>query len=100
MFAGIGGFRLALESAGGRCLLSCEMNRHSRQTYAAWFGDVPAEDVTKLAISKIPDHDILAAGFPCQPFSRAGVSKRNSLGRAHGFSDPENGRLFFQVAKI
>ena len=79
LFAGIGGFRIALEKLGGECRFSCEWDRYSRKTYEAWFGDVPSGNIRDVDAESIPDHDILAAGFPCQPFSLAGVSKKNSL---------------------
>jgi DNA (cytosine-5)-methyltransferase 1 len=100
LFAGIGGFRIALEKIGGECRFSCEWDRYSRKTYEAWFGDIPHGDIRQLDISGIPDHDVLAAGFPCQPFSIAGVSKKNSLGRAHGFKCNTQGTLFFELASI
>lgn len=101
LFAGIGGMRLGLESVGGECVFTCEQDKYCRQTYKAWFGDQDiAEDVTELKYSEIPPHDVLAAGFPCQPFSLAGVSKKNSLGRNHGFLDRTQGTLFFHLAKI
>jgi DNA (cytosine-5)-methyltransferase 1 len=100
LFAGIGGFRIALEQNGGKCLFSSEWDRYSQKTYNAWFGEVPAGDITKIHPSDIPDHDVLTAGFPCQPFSIAGVSKKNSLGRLHGFKDATQGTLFFNVANI
>ena len=101
LFAGIGGLRLGLEAVGGRCVFSCEKDPHARKTYAAWFGEVPAEDVCDYTSGQgIPKHDVLAAGFPCQPFSIAGVSKKNSLGRAHGFLDKTQGTLFFHLASI
>lgn len=100
LFAGIGGMRLAFEKAGGRCVYSSEWNRYSQQTYFANFGDQPDGDITKVKASDIPDHDILVAGFPCQPFSIAGVSKKNSLGRATGFQDKTQGTLFFDVCRI
>lgn len=100
LFAGIGGFRLALEQAGGQCLFSSEWNRFAQVTYEANFGEVPCGDIRKVDIQEIPDHDILAAGFPCQPFSIAGVTKKNALGRPHGFLDDVQGTLFFDVARV
>lgn len=100
LFAGIGGMRLAFESAGGRCVYSNEWNKYSQQTYYANFGVQPDGDITKVVAEDIPDHDILVAGFPCQPFSIAGVSKKNSLGRATGFEDKTQGTLFFDVCRI
>lgn len=100
LFAGIGGMRIAFESAGGRCVFSSEWNKYSQQTYLANFGEMPDGDITKLSASEIPDHDILLAGFPCQPFSIAGVSKKKSLNRPHGFEDETQGTLFFDVARI
>lgn len=101
LFAGIGGLRLGLEAVGGRCVFSCERDKHAQKTYSAWFGENPAGDVTDLTDKDdIPPHDVLAAGFPCQPFSLAGVSKKNSLGREHGFKDRTQGTLFFHLANI
>jgi DNA (cytosine-5)-methyltransferase 1 len=100
LFAGIGGMRLGLEQLGGRCLYSSEWDKYCQKTYKAWFGDEPVGDITKIRPAEIPDHDLLAAGFPCQPFSIAGVSKKNSLGRAHGFRDATQGNLFFNLASI
>ena len=100
LFAGIGGMRLAFESTGAECVYSNEWNKFSQQTYSANFGDVPEGDITKVDASTIPDHDILVAGFPCQPFSIAGVSKKLSLGRATGFEDKTQGTLFFDVCRI
>lgn len=100
LFAGIGGMRLAFESAGGCCVYSNEWNKYSQQTYYANFGVQPDGDITKVQAESIPDHDILVAGFPCQPFSIAGVSKKNSLGRATGFEDKTQGTLFFDVCRI
>lgn len=100
LFAGIGGFRLALESLGGGCVFSCEWNKFSRKTYQANFGDMPAGDIRSVDVTAIPSHDILAAGFPCQPFSIAGVTKKNSLGMPHGFQDKDQGNLFFDIAGI
>ena len=100
LFAGIGGMRLAFESAGGCCVYSNEWNKYSQQTYYANFCVQPDGDITKVQAESIPDHDILVAGFPCQPFSIAGVSKKNSLGRATGFEDKTQGTLFFDVCRI
>lgn len=100
LFAGIGGFRLALEGLGGDCVFTSEWDVHSQKTYEAWYGDMPFGDITKIDPNSIPDHDVLAAGFPCQPFSIAGVSKKNSLGRQHGFLDRTQGTLFFHIAEI
>ena len=102
LFAGMGGFRLAMQHYGGRCVFSSEWNKYAQQTYLANFGEVPFGDITKDEIKEyIPDgFDILCAGFPCQPFSIAGISKKNSLGRAHGFQDEAQGTLFFDVAEI
>ena len=107
VFAGIGGTRLAfedVEGVKGRCVFTAEWNKFAVQTYCENFGHddehVFAEDITKVAAQDVPDHDVLLAGFPCQPFSIAGVSKKNSLGRAHGFQDATQGTLFFDVARI
>lgn len=100
LFAGIGGMRIAFESAGAHCVYSNEWNKYSQQTYYANFGVQPEGDITKVQAESIPDHDILVAGFPCQPFSIAGVSKKNSLGRATGFEDKTQGTLFFDVCRI
>jgi DNA (cytosine-5)-methyltransferase 1 len=102
LFAGIGGIRLGFQRAGGRCVFTSEWNAYSQKTYAANFGDDHEinGDITKIASEEVPDHDVLLAGFPCQPFSIAGVSKKNSLGRAHGFACETQGTLFFDVARI
>lgn len=100
LFAGIGGMRIAYENAGGTCVYSSEWNKFSQQTYEVNFGDKPDGDITKVDAATIPDHDILVAGFPCQPFSIAGVSKKQSLGRATGFEDKTQGTLFFDVCRI
>lgn len=100
LFAGIGGMRLAFEAAGGKCVYSNEWNKYCQQTYFANFGEQPEGDITKVDAADIPDHDILVAGFPCQPFSIAGVSKKNSLGRKTGFEDKTQGTLFFDVCRI
>lgn len=102
LFAGIGGFRLAMQQLGGTCLFSSEWDKFAQQTYYANYGEVPLGDITDERVkSQIPQNfDILCAGFPCQPFSIAGVSKKNSLGREHGFKDKTQGTLFFDVADI
>ncbi len=102
LFAGIGGLRLGFESVGGKCLFTSEWDRPCRITYQANFPcDHPVEgDITGLAEQDIPEHDLLLAGFPCQPFSIAGVSKKNALGRSHGFDCNVQGTLFFDVARI
>lgn len=100
LFAGIGGMRIAFESCGGRCVFSSEWNKYCQKTYFDNFGVMPHGDITQIEASAIPDHDILVAGFPCQPFSIAGVSKKNSLGRATGFLDQTQGTLFFDVVRI
>ena len=102
LFAGIGGFRLAMQAQGGKCVFSSEWNAYSQKTYFSNFGDMPFGDITKeVTKSYIPEHfDILCAGFPCQPFSIAGVSKKKSLGRETGFKDKTQGTLFFDVADI
>lgn len=100
LFAGIGGMRIAYENAGGHCVYSNEWNKYSQQTYFANFGEQPDGDITKVDAKDIPDHDILVAGFPCQPFSIAGVSKKQSLGRATGFEDKTQGTLFFDICRI
>ncbi len=101
LFSGIGGLRIGLDAVGGQCVFSCEIDRFAQKTYHAWFGEMPHSDVKEFATGEgIPQHDLLAAGFPCQPFSIAGVSKKNSLGRAHGFKDKAQGTLFFHLANI
>jgi len=103
LFAGIGGFRIGLTAAGGKAIFTNEWDSHAATTYKAWFGneDISTEDIRNLDPKKdIPTHDVLSAGFPCQPFSIAGVSKKNSLGRPHGFSDLQQGNLFFAICDI
>ena len=100
LFAGIGGFRIAFQSHGGRCVFTSEWDYFAQKTYEGNFGEVPFGDITKINEKEIPDHDILVAGFPCQPFSIAGVSKKNALGRNHGFKDETQGTLFFDIARI
>jgi len=102
LFAGIGGLRKAMEGAGGRCVFTSEWDKYAQQTYLANFPDNRpiAGDIRDVDAAAIPDHDVLVAGFPCQPFSIAGVSKKNALGRAHGFDDETQGTLFFDVLRI
>lgn len=100
LFAGIGGMRIAFTRQGGCCLFSSEWDSYAQKTYFDNFGVLPQGDITKIDAASIPDHDILVAGFPCQPFSIAGVSKKNSLGRATGFADKTQGTLFFDVCRI
>ncbi len=100
LFAGIGGIRLAYQKVGGKCVFSSEFNKFAKVTYEANFGEVPFGDITKIDEKSIPDHDVLLAGFPCQPFSIAGVSKKKSLGKKHGFLDETQGTLFFDIARI
>jgi DNA (cytosine-5)-methyltransferase 1 len=98
LFAGIGGIRLGLEAAGGRCVFSVEIDRFARQTYEANFERCEGQDVRE--VRDLPEHELLAAGFPCQPFSLAGVSKKLSLGREHGFADKKQGNLFFEISRL
>ena len=106
LFAGIGGIRVPFEEIGGECVFTSEWDRFSRQTYTANFPDdehhLFAGDIRPYAEApeQIPEHDVLLAGFPCQPFSIAGVSKKNSLGRPHGFLCDTQGTLFYDLAKI
>jgi DNA (cytosine-5)-methyltransferase 1 len=102
LFAGIGGIRRGFESAGGECVFTSEWDRFAQVTYAANFPDEHpiSGDITQIDATDIPDHDVLLAGFPCQPFSIAGVSKKNALGRPHGFMDKTQGTLFFDVARV
>lgn len=103
LFAGIGGMRLAFEAEGGECVFTCEWNRFCQETYRANFNckHAIAGDICAISDkSTIPDHDVLLAGFPCQPFSIAGVSKKNSLGKNHGFADEAQGTLFFEIVEV
>jgi len=104
LFAGIGGIRRGFESIGGTCVFTSDWDRFARETYLANFPATSdhqfAGDITQVNVADIPVHDVLLAGFPCQPFSIAGVSKKNSLGRATGFLDEAQGTLFFDVARI
>ncbi len=109
LFAGIGGFRLALQALGGECAFSSEWDRAAKRTYFMNFGEVPFGDIKKFTGDNIsdsmldrlvPDHDVLAAGFPCQPFSLAGVSARGFLGKDTGFDCKIQGSLFFDIVRI
>ncbi len=104
LFAGIGGTRLGFEELGGRCVFTAERDPFAMQTYSHNFAHreehVVVGDITRVHEGEVPDHDVLLAGFPCQPFSIAGVSKKNALGRPHGFEDLTQGTLFFDVARI
>lgn len=109
LFAGIGGFRLALDSLGGQCVFTSEMEPRAQETYMSNHGGEVFGDIREITSAKkpdglvklmIPDHDILAAGFPCQPFSLAGVSARTALGRSHGLLDEAQGTLFYDIARI
>lgn len=100
LFAGIGGTRMAFERVGGKCVFSSEIDKFARQTYFTNFGEMPVGDIRNVVEKDIPEHDILLAGFPCQPFSISGVSKRKSLNMPHGFRDKTKGTLFFDIARI
>lgn len=102
LFAGIGGIRMGFESVGGKCVFTSEWNKYAVKTYCENFPmDHPVQgDITEIHEKDIPDHDVLLAGFPCQPFSIAGVSKKNSLGRSHGFECDTQGTLFFDIERI
>ena len=104
LFAGIGGTRKGFEEIGGNCVFTSEWDKFACQTYSSNFTNSPghifAGDITRVDASEVPDHDLLLAGFPCQPFSIAGVSKKSSLGREHGFKDATQGTLFFDIARI
>lgn len=103
LFAGIGGIRRGFEQAGGRCVFTSEWDLWAQKTYLANFPESThalVGDIKQIDELDVPDHDVLLAGFPCQPFSIAGVSKKNSLGRKHGFLDDTQGTLFFDVARI
>ncbi|MEE3719717.1 DNA (cytosine-5-)-methyltransferase [Tumidithrix elongata RA019] len=102
LFAGIGGIHLGFRDAGGKCVFTSEWNDWSKKTYLANYGDNHpfVGDIVPYPAEDVPDHDVLLAGFPCQPFSIAGVSKKNALGRPHGFECTTQGTLFFDVARI
>lgn len=102
LFAGVGGIRAAFEDIGGCCVFTSEWDEYAQKTYAENYrdGHVIHGDITKIPPADVPDHDVLLAGFPCQPFSIAGVSKKNALGRAHGFACETQGTLFFNICTI
>lgn len=107
LFAGIGGFRRAIDSVGGECVFTSEWDKACRATYQANYdcnhpvaGDIREFTETQEGLAQIPKHDLLVGGFPCQPFSIAGVSKKNALGRPHGFRCDSQGTLFFDLAQI
>lgn len=104
LFAGIGGIRIGFEAHGGQCVFTSEWNKFSQKTYLANFPQTSNHlfvgDITEIDEKDVPEHDVLLAGFPCQPFSIAGVSKKNALGRPHGFECTTQGTLFFDVARI
>lgn len=102
LFAGVGGFRLAMQSIGGKCVFTSEWDKNAQATYQANYGEQPFGDIRpQTTKDKIPKgFDVLCAGFPCQPFSLAGVSARNSMHKAHGFDDETQGTLFFDVLQI
>lgn len=102
LFAGIGGFRLAMQGCGGRCVFSSEWDQSAQETYARNYGERPFGDITKEETkAAIPEYfDVLCGGFPCQPFSLAGVSARTSLNKKHGFEDKTQGTLFFDIMQI
>ena len=104
LFAGIGGLRRGFDALGGECVFTCEIDKYARTTYSANYDDgldhPMALDIRDVDPADIPEHDLLLAGFPCQPFSIAGVSKKNALGQPHGFRCESQGTLFFDTARI
>ncbi len=92
LFAGVGGFRIAMQNLGGKCVFSSEIDKFAKKTYEHNFGEVPFGDITKINEKKVPEHDVLCAGFPCQAFSIAGKRK--------GFKDETRGTLFYDIARI
>lgn len=100
LFAGIGGTRIAFEEAGCKCVFSSEWDKFAQITYEANFGEKPRGDIRQITSDEIPDHNILVAGFPCQPFSISGVSKKKALGKPHGFDEPTQGTLFFEIKRV
>lgn len=100
LFSGVGGTRIPFESLGGECRFSSEIDKFARLTYFENYGEMPSGNIREVNARDVPDHDILLAGFPCQPFSISGVSKRKSLDMPHGFRDKTKGTLFFDIARI
>ena len=101
LFAGIGGIRIGFERAGFQCVYSNEYDNSAAATYRANFdNDIDTRDIRDVLVEEIPAHDVLCAGFPCQPFSVAGVSARSGLKRPHGFQDEKQGNLFFEILRI
>ena len=100
LFCGIGGMRLAFEANRCKCVFSCDWDKYARQTYEANFGEAPSGDIRRVIRTDIPSYDILVAGFPCQPFSISGVSKKNAIGTPHAFADRTQGTLFFELARL
>lgn len=100
LFAGIGGMRSAFQRENVECVFSSEIDKYARETYYANFGGDISGDITEIEASEIPEFDILVAGFPCQPFSLAGVPKYESLGYKHGFKHETKGTLFFEIMRI
>jgi len=100
LFAGIGGFRIAFDNLGLECVYSNDYDKYAAVTYKANFSEIDNTDIHSVDAKNIPSFDLLCAGFPCQPFSIAGVSKKNSLGRKHGFEDIKQGNLFFEIIRI
>jgi DNA (cytosine-5)-methyltransferase 1 len=100
LFAGIGGFRQAFQNVGGRCVFSSEWDEKAKKTYNDNYGIIPYGNIRNIPAREIPNHDVLCGGFPCQPFSIAGVSKKESMHRPHGFDDPTQGTLFFEIKRI
>ena len=98
--AGIGGMRIAFENLGGKCVFSSEWDKFCQITYQENFNETPFGDITKISMKNIPKHDILIAGFPCQPFSKSGLAIRAKLNRVNGMDDKEQGQIFFRLTKI
>ncbi|AJM93042.1 DNA (cytosine-5-)-methyltransferase [Nitrosopumilus piranensis] len=98
--AGIGGMRMAFENLGGKCVFTSEWDRFCQETYRENFGETPHGDITKIPIRDIPRHDVMLAGFPCQPFSKSGFATRKFLNKKDGFADDTQGKIFFRIAKI